>query len=277
GRNRRPIADTIGRLLAETRAHAGLAVWPTGEQALANVTRLMDVARRAERTGVTSLRAFVEWLDEHAGPGEGGGAHAHRAGGEGGGVRMVWGGDEGVRMRTVHGSKGLEFPVVVLADLSCNETPREPQRWTDADRGLCVVRLAGCTPPELHERAAEEMAREADEATRVLYVAVTRARDLVVVPALGDGRYEGGWLAAPDPAIYPSPPRVYRPETRDVPGCPPFGTDATPGRPSNIGAPPDAVVPGLHAPEAGRHRVVWWDPATLALDVQESVGLAQQK
>src|SRR5207237_1433714 len=30
-------------------------------------------------------------------------------------------------------------------------------------------------------------------------------------------------------------------------------------------------------PEAGRHRVVWWDPATLALDVQESVGLAQQK
>jgi ATP-dependent helicase/nuclease subunit A len=36
-------------------------------------------------------------------------------------------------------------------------------------------------------------------------------------------------------------------------------------------------VPGLHVPEAGRHRVVWWDPATLALDVQESVGLAQQK
>jgi len=47
GRNRRPIADTIGRLLAVTRAHAGLAVWPTGEQALANVTRLMDLARRA--------------------------------------------------------------------------------------------------------------------------------------------------------------------------------------------------------------------------------------
>jgi len=37
------------------------------------------------------------------------------------------------------------------------------------------------------------------------------------------------------------------------------------------------VAPGLHVPEAGRHRVVWWDPATLALDVQESVGLAQQK
>src|SRR5436853_155274 len=66
GRNRRPIADTIGRLLAVTRAHAGLAVWPTGEQALANVTRLMDLARRAERTGVTSFRAFVGWPAEQA-------------------------------------------------------------------------------------------------------------------------------------------------------------------------------------------------------------------
>src|SRR5207253_512090 len=42
GRNRRPISDTIGRLLAATRAPAGIAIWPTGEQALANVSRLTD-------------------------------------------------------------------------------------------------------------------------------------------------------------------------------------------------------------------------------------------
>ena len=183
GRNRRPIADTIGRLLAATRAHAGLAVWPTGEQALANVTRLMDLARRAERTGLTSFRAFVEWLAEQAEHGEASDAP------------IVEEGTEGVRMMTVHGAKGLEFPVVVLADITCNETPREPRRWVDADRGLCVQQLAGCTPPELHERAAEEMAREGEEATRVLYVAATRARDLLVVPVLGDGRYDG-WLQA---------------------------------------------------------------------------------
>src|SRR5262249_51744015 len=39
-RNRRPFADTIARFLATVRAHAGLAIWPTGEQALANVGRL---------------------------------------------------------------------------------------------------------------------------------------------------------------------------------------------------------------------------------------------
>src|SRR5262249_19582087 len=69
-RNRRPLPDTIARLLAATRAHAGLAIWPTGEQALANVTRLMDLARRAERSGVTSFRAFVERLLEQAEHGE---------------------------------------------------------------------------------------------------------------------------------------------------------------------------------------------------------------
>ena len=36
-------------------------------------------------------------------------------------------------------------------------------------------------------------------------------------------------------------------------------------------------MPGLHRPELGQHRVVWWDPAALRLDVQESVGLAQHK
>src|SRR5881392_1310445 len=101
------------------------------------------------------------------------------------------------------------------------------------------------------------MAREGEEATRVLYVAATRARDLLVVPALGDGRYDG-WLQALTPVLYPPPARVHLPETRQPPGCPAFGVETTTGRPDNVPRPPDAVAPGLHVPEAGRHRVVWW-------------------
>src|SRR5207247_9395275 len=123
---------------------------------------------------------------------------------------------------------------------------------------------------------AEGMGREGEAATRVLYVAATRARDLLVVPALGDGRYDG-WLQALSPVLYPPPERVHVPETRRPPGCPAFGAETTTGRPENVARPPDAVVPGVHVPTVGRHRIVWWDPATLALDVQESVGLAQQK
>src|SRR5207244_1734751 len=67
GRNRRSFADTIARLLAATRAHAAIAIWPTGEQALANVMRLMDMARRYEAArGATSLRGFVDELEARA-------------------------------------------------------------------------------------------------------------------------------------------------------------------------------------------------------------------
>ena len=54
-RNRRPAAETITRLLAAVRAHAGIAIWPTGEQALANCLRMIDLARRFERAGAESF------------------------------------------------------------------------------------------------------------------------------------------------------------------------------------------------------------------------------
>jgi ATP-dependent exoDNAse (exonuclease V) beta subunit len=262
-RNRQPIASTIAGLLAATRAHAGLASWPTGEQALANVMRLTDLARRAERHGVISFRGFVEFLDDQD---ERGGASD---------APILEEGTEGVRIMTVHKAKGLEFPVVILADMTANETVKEPSRWVDADRGLCAIRLAGCQPPELRDHAAEELAREREEAVRLSYVAATRARDLLVVPAVGDARQEG-WLAALNQVIYPSSDRSRSPETRQPPGCPEFGED-TMLRDEGSRIPPTSVAPGLHRPEAGKHRVVWWDPNVLDLDVQESVGLRQQK
>jgi len=264
GRNRRPLAETIGRLLAATRAHAGIASWPTGEQALANVTRLMDLARRAERTGATSFRAFVEHLSEEAA--RGGASDAP----------IIEEGTGGVRVMTVHRAKGLEFPVVLLADLTANETPSEPSRYTDPVRGLCALRLAGCAPAELLERRDEELAREREEAARVLYVAATRARDVLVVPAVGDERRDG-WLSALAPALYPDEAQRRQPASRQPPGCPAFGHDSVVERPARAPGRERSVAPGLHRPEAGPHQVVWWDPAVLTLHVEETVGLRQQR
>ncbi|MBL8112765.1 MAG: UvrD-helicase domain-containing protein, partial [Acidobacteria bacterium] len=50
-RNARPVSETIARLLAETRAHAGLIFLPAGEQALANVLHLAELARQYEASG----------------------------------------------------------------------------------------------------------------------------------------------------------------------------------------------------------------------------------
>jgi ATP-dependent exoDNAse (exonuclease V) beta subunit len=258
GRNRRPIADTIGRLLAATRAHAGFANWSTGEQALANVARLMDMARRTERSGLISFRAFVDWLVDQAETGEASDAP------------IIEEGLDGVRMMTVHKAKGLEFPVAILADMTANAA-RDASRWTDPERDLCVMTLAGCAPPELLEHADEEKQRDIEEAARVLYVAATRARDLLVVSAVGDLRYEDRWLGALNPAIFPAAAHSFDPETDQPAGCPKFGKDNC-IRPSGVLRPPGSVTPGQHQPEAGEYRVVWWDPSLLELGKQEDVG-----
>ncbi len=74
----------------------------------------------------------------------------------------------------------------------------------DPKQGLSAIRLLRCAPWELREHAAEEAARERAEGIRVAYVAATRARDILVVPAVGDEPFPpDGWLTPLYKAIYP--------------------------------------------------------------------------
>ncbi len=265
GRNRRPIADTISRLLGATRAYAGIAIWPTGDQALANVMRLMDLARRYEAmSGATSMRGFVEDLEDRA---------EHEEAGE---VPVVEEGTEGVRIMTVHRAKGLEFPVVILADITCHETAAEARRYVEPQRRLCAQRLAGQAPRELIDHTDDELRRDAEEAVRLLYVAATRARDLIVAPVVGDERHDG-WIARLNPALYPTPRNSRTPLERHPAGCPEFRAELAGTRPDNAYTRSPGVTPGVHSPEAGTHRVMWWDPSILQLDARESMGLRQSK
>lgn len=265
-RNRRPVAETIGRLLQSVRAHAGIAIWPTGEQALANCLRMVDLARRFERRGAVSFRSFVERMEAEAENGASDDAP------------VVEEGTEGVRIMSVHRAKGLEFPVVILVDPTCSAVREPPMRHVDASRGLWVEPLCGCAPVELREAHAEEMQRDQDEAVRLAYVAATRARDLLVVPVIGDadGTDGGGWLDALNAVVYPASGTRRCPEA--APGCPRFGTDSVLERPESAepcsGGP---VAPGRHRASAGAQHVVWWDPETLGLDREQMMGLRQQR
>ncbi len=275
GRNRRPIAETLATILAKTRAHAGIAIWPTGDQALANILRIMDQARRYEaRAGATSFRAFVDDLE----------ARAERD--EASETPIVEEGTEGVRIMTVHRAKGLEFPVVIFADLTCNETRAEASRYVDPSSRLCAMELAGCAPRELQEHQGEEHRRDQEEAVRLLYVAATRARDLVVVPVIGDrdpcapaGRdgEDDGWLARLNRVIYPAPSNRRAPLSSKPAGCPEFGDDTVTVRPPRAPAKMKSVAPGLHRGADGGQEVVWWDPSRLILSVDEAMGLRQNK
>ncbi len=262
GRNRVPIADTILQLLEATRAHAGIAIWPNGEQALANVLRVVELARRFEAAGASSFRGFVERLRDQAERNEAADAP------------VLEDGSEGVRIMTVHKAKGLEFPVVVLADPTVSHTGR-PTRHIEAERGQCLVPLAGCIPTELREREAEVLERDAAESVRLTYVAATRARDLLVVPVVGDQRLPG-WVDVLHPALYP--PRDRQRQGQPAPLCPAFGSDSLVARPARgPRALHEAVAPGQHGPELGGHKVVWWDPNVLDLGKEDQVGLRQQE
>ena len=263
-RNYKPIADTIGELLEATRAHAGFAFRKGGERVLANVYRLTDLARSFEASGAaTSFRAFVEYLESEYESSETGEAPVLEQ--EGGGVQLM----------TVHKAKGLEFPVVILADLTAKLTgPKGGDRYTDPDRGLCAQRLLWCAPWELRDAAEEEARADEEEALRIAYVAATRARDLLVVAAIGEEERAGGWLSPLNDALYP--PRERRRVSGAAPGCPRFGEATV------LNRPPDqweetSIKPGLHYPKAGSHEVVWFDPAVLALRVQHLGGVENEQ
>jgi ATP-dependent helicase/nuclease subunit A len=262
GRNHRPIAQTITMLLQAVRAHAGIALWQNGEQALANCQRLIDMARHFER-GATSFRAFVESVE----------ADAER--GEVDEAPIVEEGTEGVRVMTVYKAKGLEFPIVILADPTYKATRDVPSRHIDPTRSLWLERLCGAAPTELREASDLELKRDRAEAIRVAYVAATRARDLLVVPVCGDQPIEG-WFEMLDPMLYP--PDGSRRTSEPAPGCPTFGEDSVLERGPKGKVPvAGSVRPGLHMPVPDGAPVVWWDPAVLAPEVEELAPLRHQR
>jgi ATP-dependent helicase/nuclease subunit A len=256
------VSGTLQELLAATRAHVGFALRTGGEQALANVLHIGELARQYEMDGGISFRGFVEELQIAADT-----AHASEA-------PILEEDSDGVRMMTVHKAKGLEFPIVILADLTCKLSRVDAGRWIDPSGSLCALKLGGWAPTDLLLHGVEEVARDRAEGQRLAYVAATRARDVLVVPAIGDEPYDGGWLDPLLPALYPS---SWARQTRTTAaGCPLFPSkDSVLTRPDGDPAGPMTVAPGAYpfTADGTSYTVVWWDPHVLALDADSGYGL----
>jgi len=128
------------------------------------IDELLGLALAYERERPPSLLGFLAWLDA-------GGAEAKRDPAAGAG--------DAVRLMTVHAAKGLEAPAVILIDGGEGQS-RSGLMWPLGDDGPALWRSSkdsGDRPPLGAKAQAEEQAADEAEADRLLYVAMTRARD----------------------------------------------------------------------------------------------------
>ena len=130
---------------------------------------LIDRARAFAAAGEASLRAFLAWTDRQREEN----ARARET--------VVRESDAGaVRVMTVHGAKGLEFPIVLLAGLNATRNPNlDPVLF---DRRSNRIEVKASLQTVGYEELAEfEKARQEEERVRLIYVAATRARDHLIV------------------------------------------------------------------------------------------------
>ena len=97
------------------------------------------------------------------------------------------------------------------------------------------------------------------------------------MPAVGDEQESDGWLARLNPVIYPANAERRAPLSSHPAGCPEFGDDSVLTRPPKAPGKVKSVAPGLHRAQTGEHQIVWWDPRLLILNVEEKMGLRQDK
>jgi ATP-dependent helicase/nuclease subunit A len=159
-----------------------------GEQRQANVQRLISLAQqfdRFQRQGLFRFLCFIQAQEQ---------AEAEPD------VPAVIG-RNAVRLMSIHQSKGLEFPVVVLADLgkSFNLADLRGEVILDEEYGLCPQ----VKPPHTGKRypslpfwlaRRRELRELLGEELRLLYVAMTRARDTLILSAtVTENRFANMW------------------------------------------------------------------------------------
>jgi ATP-dependent exoDNAse (exonuclease V) beta subunit len=171
----RGIAGTLRHVLEATGYEQGLLAMRSPERRIANVRKLLRLADHYGRTEGADLRGFLD----HA-------AHAAQALGRAEPHAPVADEElEAVRLMTIHAAKGLEFPVVCVPELGARPNVRTPHLLVDGERvGLRLLRpgVPEATPAFDFESLAQErrQAQEQEE-ERILYVALTRPRERLLL------------------------------------------------------------------------------------------------
>lgn len=182
-----PLPEFLRRVL-ETTGYEGIALtqFPPVQRA-SNVRKLISMAQDFSHRRPLSLRAFVRYIEEI-------GSQNIR---EGEAVLQPEGAGA-VTLMSIHKSKGLEFPVVVVPDMSQGRTGNKKD-FAFVHRGLGMAMkvtdsMGELVTPALGEAIQSRISEEETaEHARTLYVAMTRARDYLVLSGVKDPE-KGSWF-----------------------------------------------------------------------------------
>ncbi|HEU5182700.1 MAG TPA: UvrD-helicase domain-containing protein [Candidatus Polarisedimenticolia bacterium] len=191
GRRSAPLWRRLQSLLSRTPLALDALLHFNGRRRFANLGKLLDLVRRWETGGDAARLPLPELLEEYQ-------SEETRES-----EAMVESSqDDTVRLMTIHAAKGLEFPLVALADLGRGEhlarqegTFRRGEGfgWSfyDPASGRRSLKPAGTERLEALDKEAQQR-----EENRLLYVGVTRAREHLILSgwSVPDEQGEGSWM-----------------------------------------------------------------------------------
>ena len=191
-------SSLITRIIDDTGYLASIGADERPHQAVANVEKFRERLRSWEDATALSLSSVIERIE------------TERAGETDPAEAAIPGDIDGVQLRTIHGSKGLQFPVVIIPELGRKFNLRSnlPSAYLEEIHGEPIVGLKTPDPEAsfstvsspAYLSARERMRDESRaEEKRVLYVAMTRARDHLLLSGLHEAK-DGRLDSAKKPA-----------------------------------------------------------------------------